>query len=149
MAKETLLLQPIRGKYCQSNINGKTVRVWLVDPDTNKQGTEIPYLDAISILALPHPVVCMAQIKDKDGKYCNVLDDEDKKAIEAKKHEYMFGKDTSSPSNSSNEDVLKKLVETQSQLIENQNKQIEDMQNKFSEMEKNIDKLLKKSKKQS
>ena len=66
--KETLLIQPIRGKFVQSNINGKIVRVWLVDPDTNRQGTEIPYNDAIAVLALPHPVVCMAQVKGKDGK---------------------------------------------------------------------------------
>lgn len=144
--KKTLLLQPIRGKFVQSNINGKIVRIWLVDPDTNQQGTEIPYNDAISVLALPHPVVCMAQIKDKNGKYCNILDDEDRLAIEEKKDEYMYGnsREFVPETGSSDNSDLRKLVETQAELIKSQSKQLDAMQSKFEEIQKNMEKLAKK-----
>lgn len=144
--KKTLLLQPIRGKFVQSNINGKIVRIWLVDPDTNQQGTEIPYNDAISVLALPHPVVCMAQIKDKSGKYCNLLDDEDRLAIEEKKDEYMYGssREFVPETGSSDNSDLRKLVETQAELIKSQSKQLDAMQSKFEEIQKNMEKLVKK-----
>lgn len=150
--KKTLLLQPIRGKFVQSNINGKIVRIWLVDPDTNQQGTEIPYTDAISVLALPHPVVCMAQIKDKSGKYCNLLDDDDKLAIEEKKDEYLYGESTRGfdstefASGSSDSADLRKLVETQAELIKSQSKQLDAMQSKFEEIQKSMEKLSKKAK---
>lgn len=143
--KKTLLLQPIRGKFVQSNINGKIVRVWLVDPDTNQQGTEIPYADAIAVLALPHPVVCMAQIKDKTGKYCNLLDDDDKEILQQKRDEYFYGvqnvvSETPSLSDSSS---LAQLVETQAELIKSQKKQLEKMQEESKKSQKLMEKLLK------
>lgn len=146
--KESLLLQPIRGKFVQSNINGKIVRVWLVNPDTNQQGTEIPYDDAIALLALRHPVVCMAQIKGKDGKYCNKLDEEDMKAVEAKKKDFINGIVGQNPihvDSPKSDETLKQLVETQGKLIESQNKQLEEMQSKFAETQKMLEKLLKKA----
>ena len=146
--KESLLLQPIRGKFVQSSINGKIVRVWLVNPDTNQQGTEIPYDDAIALLALRHPVVCMAQIKGKDGKYCNKLDEEDMKAVEAKKKDFINGIVGQNPiyvDSPKNDETLKQLVETQGKLIESQNKQLEEMQSKFAETQKMLEKLLKKA----
>lgn len=148
--KKTLLIQPIRGKFVQSNLNGKILRVWLVDPDTNKQGTEIAYSDAMNLLALPHPVVCMAQIKDKNGKYCNFLDDEDKEILEKKKYEYLYGDssslDSSSVSDSSN---LNELVKTQAELIKSQAKQLDMMQAEFAKAQKNMEKVLQKIKDQS
>ena len=39
--KKMLRLQPIQGKFVQSIIHGRIVRVWLVDPDTNEMGTDI------------------------------------------------------------------------------------------------------------
>ena len=146
--KKTLLLQPIRGKFVQSNINGKIVRIWLVDPDTNQQGTEIAYNDAISVLALPHPVVCMAQIKDKSGKYCNLLDDEDKLAIEEKKDEYLYGNvhNYSQDDKSSDNSDLRRLVETQAELIKSQSKQLDAMQSEFAKIQKTMEKISKKTK---
>lgn len=146
--KKTLLLQPIRGKFVQSNINGKIVRIWLVDPDTNQQGTEIAYNDAISVLALPHPVVCMAQIKDKSGKYCNILDDDDKLAIEEKKDEYLYGnvRNYSQESEPSDNSDLRRLVETQAELIKSQSKQLDAMQSEFAKIQKTMEKISKKTK---
>ncbi len=146
--KKTLLLQPIRGKFVQSNINGKIIRIWLVDPDTNQQGTEIAYNDAISVLALPHPVVCMAQIKDKSGKYCNLLDDEDKLAIEEKKDEYLYGNvhNYSQDDESSDNSDLRRLVETQAELIKSQSKQLDAMQSEFAKIQKTMEKISKKTK---
>lgn len=145
MSKETLLLQPVRGKFVQSTINGRIVRVWLVNPDTNEQGTEIPYNDAIAMLALRHPVVCMAQIKGKDGKYCNLLDEDDKKAVEAKKKEYEQGIVNMPVAAPSNNSALEKLVETQAKLIESQGKQLEMMQQEFAKTQKTLEKLMKKA----
>ena len=147
--KKTLLLQPIQGKFVQAMVNGKIVRVWLVDPDTNKQGTEIPYIDAITLLALPHPVVCLAQIKGKDGKYIVQIDDEDKEKIAQKKREFENGISSfnSESNNSKDTSGLEKLVETQSLLIQNQQKQMEMMQKQFDKLEKTFEKLSKKKEK--
>ena len=143
--KKTLLLQPIQGKFVQVTINGKIVRVWLVDPDTNNQGTEIPYNDAISLLALPHPVVCLAQVKGKDGKYLVQIDDEDKELIENKRQEFLTGMTSSEPSKSSNTSSLEKLVETQSLLIKNQQSQMEAMQKQMEKLGKAMEKISKKA----
>ena len=143
MEKSTLLLQPLRGKFVQSTIHGHTTQVWLVDPDTNQQGTEVPYKDAIAMLALPHPVVCMAQIKGKDGKYCNLLDDEDKAEIEKKKNEYASGvvinNITEGRSSSDNSD-LRDLIKTQAELIKSQSEQLKTMQNEFAKIQKALKK---------
>jgi len=138
--KETLLIQPNRGKFVQSSLNGKIVRVWLVDPDTNQQGTEIPYDDAIAMLALPHSVVCMAQVKDKNGKYCNKLDKEDMEAIEKKRKEYAQGMLVQQTTSNGDSEPLKMLIETQAKLIENQTKQLEEMTKKFEKLLKKADK---------
>ena len=140
MAKKTLLLQPVQGKFVQVMMNSKTVKIWLVNPDTNEQGTEVAYEDGIKLLALPHPVVCVAQIKGKDGKFIQQLDEEDKALIEEKKRELLSGTEsvgnsTSSASNS----ALEKLVETQTKLIESQNDQIKLMQNSLVEMKKQFE----------
>lgn len=145
--KKTLRLQPIQGKFVQSIIHGRIVRVWLVDPDTNEMGTDIEYSDAINILSLPKPVVCLAQIKGKDGKYIQQLDDDDKKLIEERKAEFASGQLSSGqPQGGSDNFALQKLVETQSKLIDSQSKQMEAMQAQFAKMQKDFEKLVKKSK---
>ena len=148
MSKKTLLIQPIQGKFVQSTINGKVVRVWLVNPDTNEQGTEVAYNDAITMLAYPHPIVCAAQIKGKDGKYVKILDEDDLAAIEQKKSDYANGV-TSVESAPSSNSSLEKLVDAQAKLIESQAAQLSQMQNSFAEMQKNMEKLLKKSSKKT
>ena len=146
--KNTLLLQPIQGKFVQVTINGKIVRVWLVDPDTNKQGTEIPYDDAISLLSLPHPVVCLAQVKGKDGKYLVQLDDEDKEVLEDRKREFKSG--TMGTQDKPSVDVsamsaMGKLLETQTLLIKNQQAQMEAMQKQMDKLDKQMSKMEKKA----
>lgn len=149
MSKKTLLIQPIQGKFVQSTINGKIVRVWLVNPDTNEQGTEVAYNDAIMMLAYPHPIVCAAQIKGKDGKYVKILDEDDLAAIEQKKSDYANGVTSVESAPSTSNSALEKLVDTQSKLIESQAAQLSQMQNSFAKMQKTMEKLLKKSSKQT
>jgi len=149
MSKKTLLIQPIRGKFVQSTINGKITRVWLVDPDTNEQGTEIAYNDAIAMLAMRHPVVCAAQVKGKDGKYIKILDEDDLAAIEKKRDEYESGVSSVSSSDSSDTSALKQLVETQSKLIDSQNEKMTSMQNQMEKMMERFEKLEKSSSKKN
>lgn len=132
MAK-TILLQPVKGKFVQCFVEGRTTKIWLVNPDTNEQGTEVPYVDAIRLLALPHPVVCPAQVKGKDGKFIEVLTDEDRKAIAEKRDEMIAGL-SSVPEKSSDDSTLKQLVETQAKLIDSQNTELETMRSEFAEM---------------
>lgn len=145
MAKKTLLLQPIQGKFVQSFVHGKTIKVWLVNPKTNEKGTEIPYDDAIDVLALPHPVVCPAQIKGKDGKYIKILDEDDLKTIAERKDDFSKGVLTESVSTVSDNSSVNKLVETQAKLIESQAEQLKTMQSQFADMQKTMEKLLKKA----
>lgn len=144
--KKTLLLQPIQGKFVQSIIQGRIVRVWLVDPETNQMGTEIEYSDAINVLSLPHPVVCLAQVKGKDGKYIEQLDDDDKKLIEERKAEFASGQLSSNQSGSGDNSALQKLIETQAKLIDAQADQLKNMQEQFAKMQKSIEKLTKQGK---
>ena len=144
--KKTLLLQPIQGKFVQSIIQGRIVRVWLVDPETNQMGTEVEYSDAINVLSLPHPVVCLAQVKGKDGKYIEQLDADDKKLIEERKAEFASGQLSPNQSGSGDNSALQKLVETQAKLIDAQADQLKSMQNQFAKMEKSLEKLMKRDK---
>ena len=153
MAAKTIRVQPISGKFCQVTSHGNTIRIWLVDPDTNQQGTEVSYEDAIELLSLRHPVVCEAQIKGKDGKFIKQLTEDDWKIINEKKQHNLTLKsqNTLHPvgeevKGNTNNSALEKLVETQAKLIENQSKQLETMQNSFAEMQKNMEKLMKKNK---
>ena len=143
--KKTLLLQPIQGKFVQSTINGKITRVWLVDPDTNQKGTEIDYEDAINMLALPHPVVCLAQVKGKDGKYIKQFTKEDEQYLDKRKEEFSHGISAIKSSSSESNFALEKLVETQSELIKSQNNQIASLQSQFNALPKQMEKVLKKA----
>lgn len=157
MEKRTIRVQPIFGKFCSVTSHGKTIRIWLVDPETLKQGTEVSYEDAIELLALRHPMICLSQEKGEDGKYIEQLSDEeweliDKKRLEAQNQIAANTLQNNTTSSSSDNSALEKLAETQAKLIENQSKQLEtqatqmaEMQKQFAEMQKTLTKLSKKS----
>lgn len=146
----TVRLQPIQGKFVSITSNARTIRIFLVPPGTKEQGTEVSYEDALTCLALPHPVVCLSQAKDKDGKFIEQFSEEDWAKVEAKRKETVnkIAGNTLQETSivSSDNSALEKLVETQSKLIDSQNKQMEQMQKQFAEMQKNMAKLMKKSK---
>ena len=149
MAK-TIRIQPIEGKFTQYTSHGNTISIWLVDPDTKLQGTEVSYEDAIELLSLRHPLFCEAQVKGKDGKFIKQLTDEDWKIINEKKQNNLkrFTENTlhanDKSASSGSDPALQKLVETQAKLIDAQTKQLETMQKGFEEMQKNMAKLMKK-----
>ena len=141
MSKKTLLIQPIQGKFVQSTINGKTIRVWLVDPDTNSQGTEILYKDAIAMLALPHPVVCPAQIKGKDGKFVQILDDEDLALIAKTKDDYLNGEPSVPEKPSNDTSALNEVIRMQAETIKTQGDQMSAMQQMMVAMQQQFAEL--------
>ena len=151
MANKTIRVQPISGKFCSVTSHGNTIRIWLVDPDTNQQGTEVSYEDAIELLSLRHPMICEAQIKDKNGKFIKQLTDKDWEIINEKKQNNLktFNQNTLHPATESapagSNAALEKLVETQAKLIETQAKQMETMQKGFEQMQKDMAKLMKKA----
>lgn len=150
----TIRVQPISGKFCSVTSHGNTIRIWLVEPGTKNQGTEVSIEDAYELLSLRKPVVCEAQIKGKDGKFIKQLTDEDWKIINEKKQNNLkrFTENTlhvnDKPASSGSDPALQKLVETQAKLIDAQTKQLETMQKGFEEMQKNMAKLMKKSAKE-
>lgn len=149
MAK-TIRIQPIEGKFTQYTSHGNTISIWLVDPDTRLQGTEVSYEDAIELLSLRHPLFCEAQVKGKDGKFIKQLTDEDWNIIRERKEKNLktVNENTLHPTTSApatNDPAMAKLVETQSKLIESQAAQLKAMQDSFIEMQKNMEKLMKKS----
>ena len=149
MAK-TIRIQPIEGKFTQYTSHGNTISIWLVDPDTRLQGTEVSYEDAIELLSLRHPLFCEAQVKGKDGKFIKQLTDEDWNIIRERKEKNLktVNENTLHPTTSApatNDPAMAKLVETQSKLIETQAAQLKAMQDSFAEMQKDMEKLMKKS----
>lgn len=129
MAK-TIRLQPIKGKFLQTDVNGKQINIWLVNPVDMQQGTEVEYEDALHILAYKHPVATITPIKGKDGKFIDVLTDEDKAKIEELKRNPL-GATKPAPAASDN---LQKLVETQSQLLQSQGELIAQMKKEIDEI---------------
>lgn len=133
MAQRTIRLQPIYGKFLQTKVNNHDVNIWLVDPKTNQQGTEIAYDDAIAILGFRHAVATVALIKGKDGKYIQQLTDEDKAKIQELKNNPGISSvptDTPSSDNSALTELVKtqgKLLETQGELLQSMKKEIEDL----------------------
>ena len=152
MEKRNIRVQPIYGKFCSVTSHGKTIRIWLVDPATNKQGTEVSYDDAIELLSLRHPMICLSQEKGKDGKYIEQLSDEeweliDKKRLEAQNKISANTLQNDNSGSSGNNSVLEKLVETQAELIKTQSTQIAEMKSQFDEMQQMMAKLMKKGSK--
>jgi len=133
MENRKIRLQPIQGKFLQTRVNNHDVNVWLVDPKTNQQGTEVDRDDAIAILAFRHPVATVAQIKGKDGKYIKQLTDEDMEAIqELKNHP------TAAPIESSSKDdsTLAELVKTQGELLKSQAELMKTMKAEIDDLKK-------------
>lgn len=60
MKVNSLTLIPIRGKFASVDIGKKTVEVYRLDPVTGKDGTAIPYKEAIAALCVqPAQVSCI------------------------------------------------------------------------------------------
>lgn len=148
----TIRIQPINGKFTQYTSHGNTISIWLVDPDTREQGTEVSYEDAIELLSLRHPLFCEAQVKGKDGKFIKQLTEDDWKVIRERKESNLktVTENTLHPkteATSSSDPAMAKLVETQSKLIETQAAQLKAMQDSFAKMQKDMEKLIKKNEK--
>ena len=111
---KTLRLQPSEGKFLQTSVNGKQINIWLVNPADMQQGTEVDYDDALRILAFRHPVATLTPIKGKDGKYIEVLTDEDKKKIQEYKDNPLSANNPSADGN------LQSLIEAQGMLLKSQ-----------------------------
>lgn len=130
MENRKIRLQPIQGKFLQTRVNNHDVNVWLVDPKTNQQGTEVDRDDAIAILAFRHPVATVAQIKGKDGKYIKQLTNEDMEAIQELKNHPTAAPIESSKDDSNLSELVKaqgKLLETQSELMKSMKAEIDDL----------------------
>lgn len=149
MANRTVRVQPISGKFVLAVSNGRQIRIWLVDPATMRQGTEVSYEDALTLLSMRHPVVCLSQEKGKDGKFIEQFTKEDWDKVHKMHDDAMnqiAGNTLQEPQISKPDENLTKLVEAQAKLIENQNKQLEQMTKDFTAMQKNMEKLMKKNK---
>lgn len=141
MAK-TIRLQPIQGKFLQTDVDSRQINIWLVNPADMQQGTEVDYDDALRILAYKHPVATVTPIKGKNGKFIEVLTDEDKAKIE----EYRRNPVVAAKADSTPSDNLQKLVETQAQLLKSQGDLIAQMKAEIDDMKKNMKKSPKKEK---
>lgn len=140
----TIKLQPITGKYLQTTVNGKQIDIFLVDPKTNTDGTDVAYEDAIKILSYQHPVARPAIIKGKDGKLIKQLTDEDLQKIAKIREEGInisvvqpVADDTAAPS--SDTFTLAELVKTQSKLLESQGEMLAAMKKEIDELKKDKD----------
>ena len=132
MAKRMIRLQPVKGKFLQTKVNNHDVNIWLVDPKTNQQGTDVPYDDAIAILAFKHPVATPALIKGKDDKYVKQLTNEDLQAIQNLKENPGV-----SSVESSGDSTLAELVKTQGKLLETQTELMKTMKSEIDSLKKN------------
>ena len=141
--EKTIRLQPSTGKFLQTSLDGRNINIWLVDPKTNQQGTDVPRKDALRILAFKHPVATITPVKGKDGKFINVLTDEDIAEIENLKRDgWKEAVVTTSPDNS----ALEKVVEQQSEVIKTQMDFMTQMKKQMDEMQAQITKIGKTSK---
>ena len=131
---KTLRLQPATGKFLQTAVNGKKINIWLVNPADMKQGTEVDYEDALRILAFKHPVAVPVPQKGEDGKYKNVLTEEDI----AKITEYRNNpqNETLGKAASTTDDKLASIVEAQSQLLKSQTELLTQMRSEIDELKK-------------
>lgn len=144
--RKTLRVQPIAGKFVSATMGSKTINVWLVDPETNEQGTEIPYNDAIELLTLRHPLVCLVQVKDKDGKYVKQLTDEELDEIQEIAQAHAMGV-ASAPAVpvevGADVSTLQALVSTQAALIKSQASQFDDMKSEMEKMRNQMAEMMK------
>jgi hypothetical protein len=78
---DTLLVMPIRGKYCELFYNGRYYKIWKVHPGTpDKFGTLVPYEVALYYLCKV-PTVISEVTSIKDGKLISGLTDEDMERV--------------------------------------------------------------------
>ena len=127
MSEKFIKLQPMTGKFLQCTVNGKQINVYLVDPATNKDGTDVERDDALRILAFKHPVAKIAIIKDKDGKYYNPLTHEDWEKIKQYREEGVSAARTDEQKTSATEAALAELVKTQTQLLSQMKSEIDEL----------------------
>jgi len=130
--EKTIRLQPSTGKFLQTSLDGRTINIWLVDPKTNQQGTDVAYKDAVRILAFKHPVATVTPIKGEDGKFIEILTDEDKAEIEKiKKEGWKEAVSTVAPDTAS----LAGVVQQQNEVIKTQMEFMTEMQKQMNAMQ--------------
>lgn len=134
MENRKIRLQPIQGKFLQTRVNNHDINIWLVDPKTNQQGSEVDRDDAIAILAFRHPVATVAQIKGKDGKYIKQLTDDDMAAIQELKN-HPIAEPVGSVKSEDNS-TLTELVKTQGELLKSQAELMKSMKAEIDDLKK-------------
>lgn len=142
MSKRTIRLQPSSGKFLQTSLDGRIINIFLVDPKTNVQGTEVNYDDAIRILAFKNPVAIPVPIKGKDGKYIKQLTSEDIAKIEEIKNN---GYKESTAIVSSDNSALENVVASQNEVIKSQMDFMTQMKKEMDELKSEVKKMNSKS----
>lgn len=143
MSKRTIRLQPSSGKFLQTSLDGRIINIFLVDPKTNVQGTEVNYDDAIRILAFKNPVAIPVPVKGKDNKYIRQLTDEDIAKIEEIKNS---GYKESTAIVSSDNSALENVVASQNEVIKSQMDFMTQMKKEMDELKSEVKKMNSKSK---
>lgn len=138
MSKRTIRLQPSSGKFLQTSLDGRIINIFLVDPKTNVQGTEVNYDDAIRILAFKNPVAIPVPIKGKDGKYVKQLTFEDIAAIEEIRNN---GYKESTAIVSSDNSALETVVASQNEVIKSQMDFMTQMKKEMDELKSEVKKM--------
>jgi len=142
MSKRTIRLQPSSGKFLQTSLDGRIINIFLVDPKTNVQGTEVNYDDAIRILAFKNPVAIPVPVKGRDGKYIKQLTDEDIAAIEEIRNNGY--KETTAIVSSDNS-ALENVVASQNEVIKSQMDFMTQMKKEMDELKSEVKKMNSKS----
>lgn len=142
MSKRTIRLQPSSGKFLQTSLDGRIINIFLVDPKTNIQGTEVNYDDAIRILAFKNPVAIPVPVKGKDGKYIKQLTSEDIAKIEEIKNNGY--KETTAIVSSDNS-ALENVVASQNEVIKSQMDFMTQMKKEMDELKSEVKKMNSKS----
>ena len=142
MSKRTIRLQPIQGKFLQTTLDGRNINIFLVDPATNIQGTEVNYDDAIRILAFKNPVAIPVPLKGKDGKYIKQLDAEDLANIEDIRNN---GYKEATAVVSSDNSALENVVASQNEVIKSQMDFMSQMKKEMDELKSEVKKMNSKS----
>lgn len=142
MSKRTIRLQPSSGKFLQTTLDGRIINIFLVDPKTNVQGTEVNYDDAIRILAFKNPVAIPVPVKGKDGKYIRQLTSEDIAKIEEVKNN---GYKESTAIVSSDNSALENVVASQNEVIKSQMDFMAQMKKEMDELKSEVKKMNSKS----
>ena len=138
MSKRTIRLQPSSGKFLQTSLDGRIINIFLVDPKTNIQGTDVNYDDAIRILAFKNPVAIPVPLKGKDGKYIKQLTSEDIAKIEEIKNN---GYKESTAIVSSDNSALEVVVASQNEVIKSQMDFMAQMKKEMDELKSEVKKM--------